>query len=59
MAAINANLTLYKRSGLPNLLFMFCKMAQSTQESFEAEFRKKLFEKYAECQKYLIPKEVN
>jgi hypothetical protein len=34
-------------------------MAQSTQESFEAEFRMKLYEKYSECQKYLIPKEVN
>ena len=28
------------------------------QASFEMEFRGKLFEKYSECQKYLIPREV-
>ena len=31
-------------------------MAQPTESSFETEFKKKLFDKYAHCQKYLIPK---
>ncbi|XP_066970659.1 transcription activator GAGA-like isoform X6 [Macrobrachium rosenbergii] len=34
------------------------KMVQPTQRSFEAEFKKRLFDKYAQCQKCLIPKEV-
>ena len=32
-------------------------MTQPTQRNFEAEFKQKLFDKYAQCQKYLIPKE--
>lgn len=32
-------------------------MAQPTQRNFEAEFKQNLFDKYAQCQKYLIPKE--
>ncbi|XP_064092787.1 uncharacterized protein LOC135205709 isoform X2 [Macrobrachium nipponense] len=34
------------------------KMVQPTQRSFEAEFKKKLFDKYGQCQKYLIPESV-
>lgn len=29
-------------------------MAQPTQRNFEEEFKQKLFDKYAECQEYLI-----
>ena len=35
-----------------------CMSSNMAQSTLETKFREKLFEKYSQCQKYLIPKEV-
>ena len=35
-----------------------CMSSNMAQSTFETKFREKIFEKYSQCQKYLIPKEV-